>query len=153
MHYYWKPLIWLFSYGFHKDNGAMGSSSGNPGGACGVMNGHNRCNERLTSWDMGPYLEDHPTDHNLLATGVSSPTYKCWITLLRILGITRITKWDEPPSRTMVLFCNLWAGLRPLRNINKARSWKSGAGETWIRVKQQELQLDLPNLGLISGCD
>ena len=27
------------------------------------------------------YLEDHPTDHKWLVTGVSSPTYECWITL------------------------------------------------------------------------
>ena len=29
-----------------------------------------------------PYLEDHPTDHNWLVTGASSPTYKNRITLL-----------------------------------------------------------------------
>ena len=28
-------------------------------------------------WEfLGSYLEDHPTDHNWLVTGVSSPTYK-----------------------------------------------------------------------------
>ena len=51
------------------------------------------------TWDLIAYLEDHPTDRNWLVTGVSSPTFKCWITLLNGDLLTRITKLDDPPSR------------------------------------------------------